>query len=718
MNVSIPFVRRRAALFAKVLGCALLLSGFQLRSVAQTYDVTLYVDTAGNDNNPGTSASPLRTVQKAADMAVTNKQNQLSTRVLIRPGTYREFVDLTRRTNWPTNDPTNAERMTFEGTDANNPAVISGADVYTGWTQQGNLYTHSWNYDWGPYVAPWQQTTEALTEIVLRREMVYVNDSRLDPVMTFGELAPGTFFVDEAADLLYVYPPANVNFGSAFVEVAIRESAWDSQYEYNLTVKNLRFEKTTDAWDNARGQFTAGDVDNLLMENVEFRYANWTGAYIGESKNVTVRNMIANDNGGRGFAMWRIIGLNMRDSQSLRNNWRGWLGGFIGWTVGNNIESSHNVQLINHDASDNFCRGLWFDTDVVNAVIDNATLNNNRYDGILFEAVQGPVTLKNSEIRNNDRYGILGGMVENLTLDRNVFEDNGQASIVVSGANEGRGVSNFETGVYQTVLTRNWTMYFNQFVGNGPYLIGTTVNSTRWSEFINSLSSNNNLWCDDTKPNVFRRDGGVLMTFAQWQSYTGEEATSAYCSEVLPVELAAFDAVSDEGSVVLRWSTLSESNNAGFRVERDIAGSFESIGFVNGNGTTTSRSDYSFRVSDLAQGTHRFRLTQVDADGSEWHSQVVEAVIGIDQLYVLSDVYPNPIAVDGTLQIAVRDEQRLTVEVFDLLGKRVATVLDTPVSAGSRREVSIDASGLANGTYLVRVSGDNFRQTRKLMVVR
>ena len=54
-----------------------------------------YVDSArGSDSNPGTSARPLKTIAKAAQMALANYQSNRTTQILIQPGTYRESISL------------------------------------------------------------------------------------------------------------------------------------------------------------------------------------------------------------------------------------------------------------------------------------------------------------------------------------------------------------------------------------------------------------------------------------------------------------------------------------------------------------------------------------------------------------------------------------------------------------------------------------------------
>lgn len=56
---------------------------------------------------------------------------------------------------------------------------------------------------------------------------------------------------------------------------------------------------------------------------------------------------------------------------------------------------------------------------------------------------------------------------------------------------------------------------------------------------------------------------------------------------LLPVELVSFDALAQEGGVVLVWETATETNNSGFEVEM-ASGSdhFQTIDFVEGAGTT------------------------------------------------------------------------------------------------------------------------------------
>jgi hypothetical protein len=191
-------------------------------------------------------------------------------------------------------------------------------------------------------------------------------------------------------------------------------------------------------------------------------------------------------------------------------------------------------------------------------------------------------------------------------------------------------------------------------------------------------------------------------------------------SDPIPVELAGFDVRPEGDAAVLEWRTISETNNAGFSVEHRApsAQGWSEVGFVEGAGTTTEPRSYRFRTDGLKVGTHAFRLRQVDVDGTDEYSGVVRTRITLEQAYQLR-AYPNP-AVRATVELAVRETQSVQVAVYDLLGRQVSRLHDGPVPAQEATFLRIDADrlGLPNGMYFVRVVGERFRATERLLIVR
>ena len=202
---------------------------------------------------------------------------------------------------------------------------------------------------------------------------------------------------------------------------------------------------------------------------------------------------------------------------------------------------------------------------------------------------------------------------------------------------------------------------------------------------------------------------------------------------LLPVELAAFDAVAaSEQEVDLAWQTASETNNAGFYVEHrrlaadgtasadgtPAAAEWSDLGFVEGTGTTTEAQSYRFRATGLAPGRHAFRLRQIDFDGTPSLSEEIETDLQLRGPYALSGAYPNPFTERTQLDVTVRETQRVTVTVYDVLGRRVATAYDGMVEGSESVTVTFSARGLASGVYFYRVQGERFRATERMTLVR
>ncbi len=200
-------------------------------------------------------------------------------------------------------------------------------------------------------------------------------------------------------------------------------------------------------------------------------------------------------------------------------------------------------------------------------------------------------------------------------------------------------------------------------------------------------------------------------------------ATPGNSNTVIPVELAAFEARADGEGVLLLWQTASETNNAGFQVQlqRPSADAFTDVedGFIASNvagGTTTEAQQYRFRVENLLPGTYRFRLKQTDFDGAFEYSPVVEAEVA-PRLSLRA--YPNPFRTEAQLELTVPTAQsRVTVEVYNILGQRVALLHDGPVAASEALRPRLSAAGLSSGLYLIRVQGETFAEVRRLTLVR
>ena len=189
-------------------------------------------------------------------------------------------------------------------------------------------------------------------------------------------------------------------------------------------------------------------------------------------------------------------------------------------------------------------------------------------------------------------------------------------------------------------------------------------------------------------------------------------------STSLPVELAAIDVVRDGNEAILSWTTLSELNNSGFGVEHAVDESpFREVAFVEGAGTARTELEYSYAIPLESTGLHRFRLRQVDLDGTFTYSPVVELDFDVPGRFALLPAYPNPFNPSTTITYDLAAAAEVTLDVFDLLGQRVRQLASGSREAG-RYQVEFDAGGLPSGLYVYRLVAGSHSETRSIMLLK
>ncbi|HRI46714.1 MAG TPA: T9SS type A sorting domain-containing protein [Ignavibacteriaceae bacterium] len=187
---------------------------------------------------------------------------------------------------------------------------------------------------------------------------------------------------------------------------------------------------------------------------------------------------------------------------------------------------------------------------------------------------------------------------------------------------------------------------------------------------------------------------------------------------VVPVEFTSFSAVGFENGVRLSWSTATETNNNGFNVERkSVSGNWENIGFVKGNGTTASKSNYTYTDQNLNGSKYSYRLKQLDFDGSYSYSKVVEIDLNKSLTYSLNQNYPNPFNPSTTVSFSIAKAGNVKLSLYNLLGQEVKSIINGFISAGNHT-VNIDASNLNTGVYLYKIESGSFSQVRKMTLMK
>jgi hypothetical protein len=191
---------------------------------------------------------------------------------------------------------------------------------------------------------------------------------------------------------------------------------------------------------------------------------------------------------------------------------------------------------------------------------------------------------------------------------------------------------------------------------------------------------------------------------------------------VLPVELVSFTGTASGMNANLQWSTATEINNSGFEVQRRQTADWAKVGFVAGAGTSNAPQNYSYTDNNLPVGGYSYRLKQIDNNGAFTYGSTVEvAISSAPAAFALSQNYPNPFNPSTVISYQLPVNSQVTLKVYDMLGREVATLVNGEMKAGSYSvpfNTSKGTLGFSSGVYVYRLEAGSFISTRKLVLMK
>jgi hypothetical protein len=239
---------------------------------------------------------------------------------------------------------------------------------------------------------------------------------------------------------------------------------------------------------------------------------------------------------------------------------------------------------------------------------------------------------------------------------------------------------------------------------------------------------------------------GSIYTYRvfSYDAFFQSGSNTTTISVPLPVELISFNANVENDVVTLSWQTATETNNSGFEIERtspfpspyqgeggEAGRGWERIGFVEGKGTTTEIQSYSF-IDKPEPGKYKYRLKQIDFDGSFEYSQEIDVEVKAPNVFSLEQNYPNPFNPSTKIKYSiptvvandVKQSQLVTLKVYDILGNEVAELINEEQAPGVYEvEFNSESSfrltlNLPTGIYFYQLRAGSFVETKKMILLK
>ena len=217
----------------------------------------------------------------------------------------------------------------------------------------------------------------------------------------------------------------------------------------------------------------------------------------------------------------------------------------------------------------------------------------------------------------------------------------------------------------------------------------------------------------------------VNINSGDWAMYAGVEFGGSYYQKApVSMELSASSATT--GGVVEVWLDSIDTGRKIAQCQVDTTGSWTKYRIFRADVDSARLPDgqvsgsHDVYLKFLGTGTDQlfrinwFRFLSVHDTPTSVDFQTQNE---IPHTYALKQNYPNPFNPSTNIEFEIPVSGSVTLKVFDLLGKEVATLVNEHKTPGSY-EVSFDASKLSSGVYFYALRSRNHYAVRKMVLAR
>jgi len=86
--------------------------------------------------------------------------------------------------------------------------------------------------------------------------------------------------------------------------------------------------------------------------------------------------------------------------------------------------------------------------------------------------------------------------------------------------------------------------------------------------------------------------------------------------------------------------------------------------------------------------------------------------------YSLAQNYPNPFNPSTTIRFAIPENSNVTLKIYDINGREIITLINNEIVSPGIKEINFDVSGLSTGIYFYTIKAGDFRDTKKMVLLK
>jgi len=361
-----------------------------------------------------------------------------------------------------------------------------------------------------------------------------------------------------------------------------------------------------------------------------------------------------------------------------------------------------------------------------------------------------------------------GSSSSNRYIASSTSNQTGYVSVDVSGATDSSGVVTIDATAPATPQGFNIAEYSenNRYVtatwsGTSSYDDGSSAASGPVADleirFSTTQINDETAWDNATSVGDLNEPN---FSLGYWQVYMGDNAAGYYYYAIktrddqgywsdmgtgcyttspdysLPVSLSLFNARGGYGKIEVNWSTESEVDALGFRLYRDVSENFDQKTLIadyesNVNllcqGNSATGFDYSV-VDDIeieAETMYYYQLEAVDVNGRSEIStlQASAEALPLPTDYSIGPNYPNPFNPDTRFELKLPETGKVSIIVYDALGREVSRVLDNETLDAGIHQLSWNGqnsygASVPSGIYFGLLKAEGTQRIMKMLLLK